>query len=357
MIDCADDVLGYHNDETTLPQEERTAMAKRRDANRDRLKDGLEKKKNPQPFMYCKQGSYAMLTMVQHPENHYDIDDGVYFEKDKLKGSNDGEMSALDARKMVRDAVDDGGFAKDPETLPNCVRIYYAAGYHVDMPVYRRRKEKDLWGKEVEIFELASANWKRSDARLVTDWFDDENQKQSPDKDNGRQMRRMCREIKKFSQSRASWEGQIASGFVITKLVTECYKPNVNREDSALRDTMAAIRDRLNSNLVVKHPTTPDETISKGNDDPKIRFLREKLDEALKDLAVLDEASCTRENALKAWDKVFATKYFSARLPKSEDSDARAGAPAVLTSGILKSVAASAEPQAAVRKEGGGRFA
>lgn len=357
MFDCSDDVLGYHNDAVTLPQEERTAMAKRRNANRDRLKDGLDKKKNPKPFMYCKQGSYAMLTMVQHPENHYDIDDGVYFEKEKLVGSKGGEMSALEARKMVRDAVDDGSFAKAPETLPNCVRIYYAAGYHVDMPVYRRRKDKDALGNESEIFELASADWKRSDARLVTDWFDKENQMQSPDKDNGRQMRRICREIKKFSQSRASWEDQIASGFVITKLVTECYKPNVSREDAALRDTMAAIRDRLNTSLVVKHPTTPDETISKGNDDPKIRFLREKLDEALKELAVLDEVNCTREKALKTWDKIYATKYFSDRLSKSTEKAARAEAPAVLSSGILKSVAASAEPQAAVRKEGGGRFA
>ncbi len=357
MFDCSDDVLGYHNDEVTLPQEERTAMAKRRNANRDRLKGGLNKKKNPKPFMYCKQGSYAMLTMVQHPENHYDIDDGVYFENDKLVGAKGGELSALEARKMVRDAVDDGSFAKVPETLPNCVRIYYAAGYHVDMPVYRRRKDKDALGNESEIFELASAEWKRSDARLVTDWFDEENQRQSPDKEDGRQMRRICREIKKFSQSRSSWEDQIGSGFVITKLVTESYKPNANREDAALRDTMAAIRDRLNTSLVVKHPTTPDETISKGTDDPKIRFLREKLDEALKELAVLDEVNCTREKALKAWDKVYATKYFSGRLSKSAESAGRAEAPALLTSGILKSIAASAEPQAAVRKEGGGRFA
>ena len=41
-----------------------------------------------------------------------------------------------------------------------------------------------------------------------------------------------------------------------------------------------------------------------------------------------------------------------AGLSKSTESAARAGASAVLTSGILKSVAASAEPQAAVRKEG-----
>lgn len=354
-MNCSDDVLSYHNEDVTLPQSERTAMRNRRNANRDRLKDGLDDDDKPQPFMYCKQGSYAMLTMVQHPENKYDIDDGVYFEKKDLVGSKGAEMSALEVRKMVRDAVDDGSFAKAPEVLKNCVRITYAAGYHVDMPVYRRRTEKDLFGKETEIFELASSDWKRSDARLVTDWFDDENQKQSPDKENGRQLRRMCRLIKKFAQSRASWESQIASGFAITKLVTECYKANANREDAALRDTMTAICARLKVSLVVEHPTTPDETISNGDDDPKLRFLREKLSDAIADLAILDRSDCTRAKAMAAWDKVFATNYFSKRTELEKAKEA--AAPAIITSGMLKSLSASAEPQAAVRKEGGGRFA
>jgi hypothetical protein len=264
-------------------------------------------------------------------------------------------MTALEARKMVRDAVDEGSFATAPEVLKNCVRITYAAGYHVDMPVYRRRVEKDIFGKETEIFELASIDWKRSDARLVTEWFDDQNQKQSPDKENGRQLRRMCRLIKKFSQSRSSWEAQMASGFAITKLVTECYKANANREDFTLRDTMKAIRDRLKLSLVVKHPTTPNETISNGDDDPKLRFLRDKLSDALEDLAILDRSDCTRAKALGAWDKVFATDFFSRRGEAEKTKEA--AAPAIITSGMLKSVSASAEPQAAVRKEGGGRFA
>ena len=355
MINCSDDVLGYHNDTVTLPQSERTAMRKRRDANRDRLKNGLEKNKNPQPFMYCKQGSYAMLTMVQHADNKYDIDDGVYFQKDDLVGAKGAELSPLDARKMVRDAVDDGSFSTPPEVLKNCVRIFYVAGYHVDMPVYRRRIEKDLFGNDKEIFELASSEWNRSDARLVTDWFNAENQKQSPDETNGRQLRRITRCIKNFSQSRSSWENQMASGFAITKLVTECYKTDAGREDASLRNTMTAIRDRLNASLVVNHPTTPDETISNGDDDPKLRFLREKLDDALTDLAVLDKAGCSRKEALKAWDKVFSTEYFSNRA--TDDTKTIAGAPAIVTSGILKSVASAAGPQSAVRKEGGGRFA
>lgn len=108
---------------------------------------------------------------------------------------------------------------------------------------------------------------------------------------------------------------------MITKLVTECYRSNASREDTALRDTMRAIRDRLIYNLTVQHPVTPNETITKGHDDPKARFLRDKLTDALSWLEVLSSPNCTRKDALAAWDKVFNTTYFINKL-ESENRDA-----------------------------------
>ena len=137
MFDCAKDVLGYHNDEVTLPQADRTAMRNRRDANRRRVKKGLEENSDPSPLEFCPQGSYAMKTMVQHPANDYDIDDGIYFDKEDLKGAKGAYKSALQARQMVRDGVDDGKFKTAPEVHGNCVRIYYDAGYYVDMQIGR----------------------------------------------------------------------------------------------------------------------------------------------------------------------------------------------------------------------------
>ncbi len=117
---------------------------------------------------------------------------------------------------------------------------------------------------------------------------------------------------------------------------------------------MKAIRDRLNFNLVVAHPVTPSETITKGNDDASARFLRDKLTEAIDNLAPLFDAACTREKALKCWDKVFNTTFFSDR-HKAEMAVKAVAAPAVFGSGLLSSAAAAA--QTAVRKEGGGRYA
>ena len=359
MFDCSKEMAGYHNDEVTLPKAQQDEMRERRNANRKRLKDGLKKAGKPAPLEFKSQGSYAMKIMVQHPEKKYDIDDGVYFAKEDLKGPNGGEMSALDARKMVRDALDDGSFKTPPEVRPNCVRVHYDAGYHVDIPVYRRVVTKNVFGTETIHYELASSDWKRSDARDVTEWFEKENNEQSPHSDNGRQLRRMTRDIKKFARSRPSWEDQILSGFGITKLVTERYRANAAREDTALYDTMKALRDRLEWDLVVKHPVTPNEMITKGENDPKARFLRDKLSDALTWLEVLFDPSCTREQALKAWDKVFNTTYFTDQLEDEDDEKARAAlaAPAILTAGLLKAEGAAAAMREPVRKEGGGRYA
>lgn len=351
MFNCSDDVLAYHDEEVTLPGGERTEMRKRRDANRERLKNGLSEAKKPAPLQFKSQGSYAMRTMTQHSDNDYDIDDGVYFDKDDLVGQRGAEMTALQARQMVRDAVDDGGFKTPPEVRNNCVRVYYEAGYHVDLPVYRRVRTKDVFGNETHFYELASTQWKRSDAREVTAWFEKENDTQSPDTENGRQLRRVTREIKKLARSRSSWKAQILSGFGITKLVTECFRGDAEREDKALHDTMKAIRDRLNWNLVVQHPVTPGDTITKGNDDPKAKFLREKLGEALVNLEPLFEQDCDRQKALKCWDKVYATEFFSDRCEPVSKASTSVAAPA------LAGLFSGKQPEAAVRKEGGGRYA
>ncbi len=362
MYNCSDDILGYHNDETTLPQTERDAMRQRRNSNRDRLKKGLKDNDKPTPLEFCSQGSYEMRTMTRHPAKDYDIDDGVYFDKEDLKGAQGAEMSALAARQMVRDAVDDGSFKTAPAVRQNCVRVYYDAGYHVDIPVYRRVVTKNIWGAEGAHYELASSDWVRSDARNVTGWFDEENKRQSPDETNGRQLRRNVRLIKKFATSRSSWKGQIGSGFMITKLVAEKYQSNASREDESLYYTMKAIRDRLEYDLVVKHPVTPDSTITKGDADTKAKFLKDKLSDALGWLAVLFESDCTAEKAAKAWDKVFSTTYFTDKNDErnkvaEKSAAANSSAGAIWNGGILRDWANEEQPQQPVRKEGGNRYA
>nr|CCD32131.1 Conserved hypothetical protein [Methylocystis sp. SC2] len=348
MFNCAKDVRAYHDQDVTLPKTEQDAMHDRRNSNRTRLRNGLSAAGKPAPLEFVKQGSYAMKTMVRDPDNDYDIDDGVYFRKGDLVGERGAEMTSLQARQMVRDAVDDGKFKRAPEVRPNCVRVFYEKGYHIDLPVYRRVTTSTVFGEEYHYELAASSGWKRSDARDVSDWYEDGRAKSS----DGVQFRRINRDLKKYARSRYSWRSGILSGFGITVLNTECFRVN-EREDRALYDTMVAIRDRLNWDLQIAHPVTPGDYITSGPDDAKARCFREKLTEAIDMLQPLFEADCTREKALKCWDKVFATTFFGERL--EEEQRASVAAPAIIGSAALLSATAAAS--SAVSSAGGGRHA
>ena len=348
------EIISYHNEKVTLPQKDRKEMQKRRDANRNRLKQGLKRDDEPTPIGLYSQGSYLMKTMVQQPDNDYDIDDGVYFKKEDLKGPQGGDKSANDAKEMVRKALHSDSFNRPPEKLKNCVRVYYDAGYHADVPVYRKTTEKNVFGVEETRYELASADWKSSDARAVTDWFLEANLDQSPDNDNGGQLRRMVRFFKMFARSRPSWRDHIASGFMLTVLVVENYVSNADREDQALYETMVAIRNRLWYSLEIQHPTMSGEMLTKGPDDGRVAFFLEKLDWAIDKLGILLNVDCSREDGLKAWDAAFDTTYFSDLL--EDENKENQGAKEGVAAGIFTSRLEKETNYSPVDKQGGGRY-
>ena len=312
MHDCHEDLEAFHDEKVTLPGDERREMRKRRDINRDRLRDGLDRAGHPQPSKFQSQGSYEHRTMVQDPKKDYDIDDGVYFTEADLIGPRGAELKPAKAKERVRDGLHDQQFSKPPEVRTNCIRVYYQAGYHVDVPVYRIVESVGFFGGKTTRYEIAGSTWKESDPAAVTEWFNEANKEMSPDDTNGRQLRRVVRLLKAFARSRESWQPRIASGFTITALVVECYRARAGRDDEALYDAMVEMRSRLGWFLRVRHPVVEGELLARFGD-AKTKFLRDKLDAALDQLDVLGRWSCDRESALKAWDKVFNTKFFSAR--------------------------------------------
>lgn len=354
MFDSHQDILAYHNGEVTLHESERGEMRERRNTNRQRIKDGLKFDEGPAPSEFQSQGSYVHRTMVQQPDLDYDIDDGVYFWKYDLTGPKGAEWSALDTKKVVRGALHDERFNKPPEVRTNCVRVYYEAGYHVDIPVYRKVKSENIWGEEEVSYEIASSDWKKSDPDGVSNWFINANNGQSPDSTNGRQLRRQVRLIKAFTRSRESWRSRIATGFMITTLIVEeCYYPSEDREDEALYYTMRKMRDRLKWNLQIAHPTVEGEYLTSSSTDSRCRFLLERLDWAISELQVLLNSDCTSEKAMKAWDRVFNTDFFYDRCNEDDSQTSNYGE----NTGILTSGSEKAAEMYPVDKRGGGRFA
>ena len=196
MRDCSKQISKFHREEVALTGDERSGMHKRRNANRDRVKNGLAKAGKPKPIGMHSQGSYSMWTMIQDEDCDYDIDDGIYFDAHVLKGPQGGEMTPLQVRQMICDAVQDQRFNRAPETKTNCVRVFYNEGYHVDLPTYRRIAKRSIWTDKIEYtYELASSSWKASDPRAVTDWFKETNEDVSPDYANTEgQFRRVRRQ-------------------------------------------------------------------------------------------------------------------------------------------------------------------
>lgn len=310
IYDCSKEIMDFLNQKVRLPAAEQTKLKEYRDKNLTRLKNGLKKNDDPMYTKSINQGSYAMNTINQHPDNDYDIDVGIVFNKDDLNGRNGGDKSALNARKMVCDAMQDDRFKRQPEVLKNCVRVYYNEGHHVDMPVYRTYEED---GETVQ--ELASSDWKESNPEEITTWYNDAVIEKSPDTNNGRQMRRVTRLKKKWANSRTSWN--MPSGFLLSVLVDEKYVDKIDRDDESLYETLKATRDRLFWDKRIYHPTTRD-LISEGKE-AQIQKLYDELDYALNNtLNVLEKADCTREQALKAWSKFFRDDFFKERIEKAE---------------------------------------
>jgi cyclic GMP-AMP synthase DncV-like protein len=350
MFNCHKHLKAFHDDRVTLTNDEKQKMRDRRSANQKRLANGLEKAKGPKILRHVKQGSYAMHTMVQAEFDASDIDDGVVFAKADLVGPKGGEYTPLDAKNMVRDALDDGSFKTPPEVHTNCVRVFYDDGFTVDIPVYR------AVGEEPNItYELASTTWKVADPEGVTNWFNTQVVDKSPDTTNGRQMRRVVKLLKGWTKSRKSWN--LPSGFILSKLTDEVYYKDLallDRDDQALLQVMEAILRRLQGSLVVRHPVVPGETITKSDKDANMVELRDRLGDAVKTLAVLRRSDCTELDALKALCDLFDTDYFDARIAELVEEGKKAGGKG---GGGAPVVAVTAPTLPVVKKGGEGRYA
>ena len=104
-----------------------------RNALRKDIKDWFEDEGKKQPN-FCWQGSFAMKTTVNPLGDHeYDMDDGVY-----LNGYSDDQdtwPAPSTVHSWIKTATDDRT-DKDSVDKNTCVRVMYAANYHIDLPIY-----------------------------------------------------------------------------------------------------------------------------------------------------------------------------------------------------------------------------
>ena len=125
MFDLHNTLNEFYADHVQLDSDETKKLKDYRDINLGRLKSGLDKLGEEHDTIYAhyqyyrNQGSYAMYTINQHPDNEYDIDIAIVFKKDDLPNS------ALGARQRIADAFKKvaGNFSQDPEADPMRLRF------------------------------------------------------------------------------------------------------------------------------------------------------------------------------------------------------------------------------------------
>lgn len=307
MKDCSEDILNFHDQKVTLPKPVQDVLRGNRNANRDRLKRGLERNEHPKPSKFIIQGSYAMKTMKQSSKKDYDIDDGAAFEADNLTNIRGEPLTPRQAKDRVRDAlIAGGGLSEDPVVKRNCVRVDYADGHHVDIPVFRI--SKTLWGTEKREF-ASGEDWKDSDPTGITDWFQKTEKNTHKDGENEPQLRRLVRLLKMYAVN--SLEKDALNGLLLTVLAAELHLVHISREDDAFRTLLERVRTRLGCNRKVYNPADSSEELTRERDSSKIDKLIEKIDNSLDTLKILDDPDCTQVEARKSWDKVFTTDFFS----------------------------------------------
>ena len=310
MFDYNEQVQAYEAECVNLPQAEKDKLRGNRDANRDRLKRNRPESIRVNGDSFIPQGSMAVNTTVQEKVNAYDIDDGVWFHAGDLKKKDGAEMTAKETQEMVRDALKDPKFNKAPEIHQNCVRVFYEAGHHVDVPAYRKFDE----GTEKERQELAGAGgFAASDPTEINRWFEGRVQALNLMRDGaGSQFRVMVRLMKRFARSRGE-EWDLPNGLKLTMLVEECLPNGYGRDDEAFYWLLSKLQSRLLFSLEVENRAQtkwPKDKLTKTANDSNMVELRKRVGEALDKLAVLHRSDCKEPQARGAWDWVFQSDGF-----------------------------------------------
>lgn len=298
--------------EIRLNQPRKESLAKSRKDLRKKIKTWFKENRPDeiQPKSHA-QGSSEMGTtvnpIVKYDESgnslyEYDTDDGVYFIK---LNEDDLKQSITTWHEWVYKAVE-GHTEKDPIRKTTCVRVIFADGHHIDLPIYF---------KENNVIELAhkSKSWIESDPKKFYEWFNDE-------KKTRLRLEAIVRCLKGWKNFRENKNSnlKLPSGFELTILATENYV-DADNLDEAFRITVNSINNTLNEPNGFKcvRPTTPC-----GEDCFKNYSSTRKNDFLNTFQSLVDDCEIAfEENNFKKASETLRDNQFGDRFPKGEDKN------------------------------------
>lgn len=198
------------------------------------------------------QGSLAMDTIVNPiPKTiskdgedvtiyKYDVDDGIYF----IGQESVAERKSIQTyHSWIMEAVD-GHTDTPPIDKNTCVRVKFADGHHIDLPIYYKMTSTP---------ELAhkKQGWIESDPQEFTGWF---NSHVGEDD----QLRRIVRYLKAWRDYREfkNSSTKMPSGLVLSILAANNFYAH-KRDDVSLKETLIKIEAKLKVKFECLRPTKP----------------------------------------------------------------------------------------------------
>lgn len=283
MADCHK-VFGAFHDAIRLTNSQRRTLRASRNGLRTKVRAKFKKK--GYDIKFHQQGSFAMHTIIasRDSEDIYDIDDGTYI----LQDDRPQESPATLHRWLMEAAKDHTTL--DPSDKGPCVRVFFRAGYHVDLVLYHKRN-----GDHPKLAH--KLGWRDSDPKEFMDWFD-EHAVAEP------QLRRLVKYFKAWGDN---LRGDMPSGLVMTILATNNLHA-AGRDDVAFLETMRQMRAALGAGFSCFRPTFPHEDLLGSYSESRRDYFLERLDAfiAAGDLAVSEP---TRREACKRWRKHFGDRF------------------------------------------------
>ncbi len=302
-----------YNAEIKLNDTRKESLKKSRKELRKKVKNWFaENKPNELQPKFGSQGSFEMNTTINpipfYDEEgnkllRYDLDDGIYFiEKD----DKDNRRAIQTWHDWVFDSVDNHTF-QDTIRKTTCIRVVFADGHHIDMPIYYLKDD---------VIELAhrAKGWIESDPKAFFEWFNDL---------KNAQLERIVRYLKGWKDFREFHNStlKLPSGFELTILAANNYVEDDN-DDVAFRETIRAIKIELNkvNGFKCLRPTTPknEDVFSGYSETRKTNFLN-TLSSLLSDLDRADN-----EKNFKNASEIIRNNVFGDRFPFGEDKDQEA---------------------------------
>lgn len=302
------------NDVIRVTDTQKSTLRRNRNAIRDKIKN-YYKETYPNDIQpkFNMQGSYAMHTILNPLKDSdgsgtYDLDDGIYF----ISDNEEDRLTIAEYHKRILNAVK-GHTTTGEEDKDPCVRVLYADGHHIDLPIYFKSENND----DENHPQLAHKKdgWIDTDPKNFYEWFN--GKEQHP------QLRRLVRYLKAWCEYiRFEKNKKMPTGCILTMLAERHYVED-SRDDLALQKLLTSLYNELSqtNGFHCYRPTFPEneDLFSTYSETRKNNFLNEL--KSFKDDAERAIASKNQREGCLRWQKHFGDR-FSCSSAKDIDEDA-----------------------------------